>query len=177
MIFTSNSCRSPWFAKACKEWIWGCGLHAVAAALRRQDLMYVGNHKLGRRRHWHILAFSHLSCFVLGSARIISCCIMGTCPHSSQTETLRCRAPTRTSRDPSHAGPARTKHHADILPHGRPRTVMAFTWIKLLNFTTSARGWNRPLCEAGNRLFPRRHAFGACSTRFLPADQTESRTE
>lgn len=104
-------------------------------------------------------------------------CIMGTCPHSSQTETLRCRAPTRTSRDPSHAGPARTKHHADILPHGRPRTVMAFTWIKLLNFTTSARAWNRPLCEAGNRLFPRRHAFGACSTRFLPADQTESRTE
>ena len=104
-------------------------------------------------------------------------CIMGTCPHSSQTETLRCRAPTRTSRDPSHAGPARTKHHADILPHGRPRTVMAFTWIKLLNFTTSARAWNRPLCEAGNRLFPRRHAFGACSTRFLPADQTEIRTE
>lgn len=104
-------------------------------------------------------------------------CIMGTCPHSSQTETLRCRAPTRTSRDPSHAGPARTKHHADILPHGRPRTVTAFTWIKLLNFTTSARAWNRPLCEAGNRLFPRRHAFGACSTRFLPADQTESRTE
>ena len=104
-------------------------------------------------------------------------CIMGTCPHSSQTETLRCRAPTRTSRDPSHAGPARTKHHADILPHGGSRTVMAFTWIKLLNFTTSARAWNRPLCEAGNRLFPRRHAFGACSTRFLPADQTESRTE
>ena len=104
-------------------------------------------------------------------------CIMGICPHSSQTETLRCRAPTRTSRDPSHAGPARTKHHADILPHGGSRTVMAFTWIKLLNFTTSARGWNRPLCEAGNRLFPRRHAIGACSTRFLPADQTESRTE
>ena len=104
-------------------------------------------------------------------------CIMGTCPHSSQTETLRCRAPTRTSRDPSHAGPARSKHHADILPHGGSRTVMAFTWIKLLNFTTSARAWNRPLCEAGNRLFPRRHAFGACSTRFLPADQTESRTE
>ena len=104
-------------------------------------------------------------------------CMMGTCPHSSQTETLRCRAPTRTSRDPSHAGPARTKHHADILPHGGSRTVMAFTWIKLLNFTTSARAWNRPLCEAGNRLFPRRHAFGACSTRFLPADQTEIRTE